>query len=75
MSNFLASVHTGAIQRVLEEREGGVGIWEARELDYARSAAAGGFLRLALVAAEKALLVSQLQHAEYGYGLNYSRSA
>jgi hypothetical protein len=33
-----------------------------------------GFLRLALVAAEKALVVSQLPRNEYEYGLNYGRT-
>jgi hypothetical protein len=41
-------------QEALEaEREGVVGLWEKRELDYARNAVRDGFLRLALVAAEK----------------------
>ncbi|KVF80072.1 MULTISPECIES: hypothetical protein [Burkholderia cepacia complex] len=54
-----------------EEREGAIGAWEQRELDYARVAVREGFLRLALVAAEKALIVSQLPRDEYEYGLNY----
>jgi hypothetical protein len=58
-----------------EERKGAIGPWEQRELDYARVAVRDGFLRLALVAAEKALIVSQLPRAEYGYGLNYGRPA
>lgn len=57
-----------------EEREGAIGLWEQRELDYARAAVRDGFLRLALVAAEKALIVSQLPRAEYEYGLNYGRT-
>lgn len=57
-----------------EERDGAVGPWEQRELDYARVAVRAGFLRLALVAAEKALVVSQLPRDEYEYGLNYSRT-
>jgi hypothetical protein len=57
-----------------EEREGAIGPWEQRELDYARIAARDGFLRLALAAAEKALIVSQLPRAEYEYGLNYGRT-
>ena len=57
-----------------EEREGAIGLWEQRELDYARIAVRDGFLRLALVAAEKALIVSQLPRAEYEYGLNYGRA-
>ncbi|MDN7901465.1 hypothetical protein QZM82_35275 [Burkholderia cepacia] len=56
-----------------EEREGAIGEWEQRELDYARVAVHDGFLRLALVAAEKALIVSQLPRDEYEYGLNYGR--
>lgn len=52
-----------------EESEGAVGPWEQRELEYARVAVRDGFLRLALVAAEKALVVSQLPRAEYEYGL------
>ena len=56
-----------------EEREGAIGAWEQRELDYARVAVRDGFLRLALVAAEKALIVSQLPREEYEYGLNYGR--
>ncbi|KVN48750.1 hypothetical protein WT12_08370 [Burkholderia territorii] len=56
-----------------DEREGAVGPWEQRELDYARVAVRAGFLRLALVAAEKALAVSQLPRAEYEYGMNYGR--
>jgi hypothetical protein len=58
-----------------EERKGAIGPWEQRELDYARVAVRDGFLRLALVAAEKALVVSQLPRAEYGYGLSYGRPA
>lgn len=61
-------------QAIEDEREGAVGPWERRELDYARAAAQSGFLRLALVAAEKALIVSQLPRAEYEYGLNYGRT-
>jgi hypothetical protein len=62
-------------QRAMEEeREGAIGPWEQRELDYARIAVRDGFLRLALVAAEKALIVSQLPRAEYEYGLNYGRA-
>ena len=57
-----------------DEREGAIGPWEQRELDDARIAVRGGFLRLALVAAEKALIVSQLPRAEYEYGLNYGRT-
>lgn len=57
-----------------EEREGAIGRWEQRELDYARIAVGDGLLRLALVAAEKALIVSQLSRAEYEYGLNYGRA-
>ncbi|MCA8100122.1 hypothetical protein [Burkholderia contaminans] len=56
-----------------EECEGAIGAWEQRELDYARVAVRDGFLRLALVAAEKALIVSQLPRDEYEYGLNYGR--
>jgi hypothetical protein len=56
------------------EREGAVGTWEKRELDYARIAVRDGFLRLALVAAEKALVVSQLPRNEYEYGLNYGHT-
>ncbi|KWB20826.1 hypothetical protein WL32_16990 [Burkholderia cepacia] len=56
-----------------EEQEGAIGAWEQRELDYARVAVRDGFLRLALVAAEKALIVSQLPRDEYEYGLNYGR--
>ena len=55
------------------EREGAVGPWEKRELDYARIAVRDGFLRLALVAAGKALVVSQLPRNEYEYGLSYGR--
>jgi hypothetical protein len=59
-------------ERAMEqEREGAIGAWERRELDYARAAVREGFLRLALVAAEKALIVSQLPRDEYEYGLNY----
>ena len=58
-----------------EERKGAIGPWEQRELDYARVAVRDDFLRLALVAAEKALIVSQLPRAEYAYGLNYGRPA
>ncbi|WP_176316683.1 hypothetical protein [Burkholderia vietnamiensis] len=61
-------------QAVEDQREGAIGPWERRELDYARVAVHNGFLRLALVAAEKALVVSQLPHAEYEYGLNYGRT-
>jgi hypothetical protein len=50
-----------------------IGPWEQRELDYARVAVPDRFLRLALVAEEKALIVSQLPRAEYEYGLNYGR--
>lgn len=56
-----------------QEREGAIGAWERRELDYARAAVRDGFPRLALVAAEKALIVSQLPRDEYEYGLNYGR--
>jgi hypothetical protein len=51
-----------------EEREGAIGPWEQRELDYARIAVRDGFLRLALVAAEKALVVSQLPLASTNTG-------
>lgn len=54
-------------------RAGAVGPWERRELEYARNAVRSGFLRLALVATEKALEVSQLPRAEYEYGLNYGK--
>jgi hypothetical protein len=60
-------------QAMEDEREGAIGPWEQRELDYARIAVHSGFLKLALVAAEKALIVSQLSRAEYEYGLNYGR--
>lgn len=60
-------------QAMEDEREGAIGPWERREIDYARMAVHNGFLRLALVAAEKALIVSQLPRAEYEYGLNYGR--
>jgi hypothetical protein len=61
-------------QAMEEQREGAIGPWEQRELDYAQVAVRNGFLRLALVAAEKALVVSQLPRAEYEYGLNYGRT-
>ncbi|MDO5946745.1 hypothetical protein [Burkholderia cepacia] len=61
-------------QRAMEEeREGAIGPWERRELEYARIAVRDGFLRLALVAAEQALIVSQRLRAEYQYGLNNGR--
>ena len=60
-------------QAMEDEREGAIGPWEQRELDYARIAVHSGFLKLALVAAERALIVSQLSRAEYEYGLNYGR--
>lgn len=60
-------------QAMEDEREGAIGPWEQRELEYARVAVRDGFLRLALVAAEKALVVSQLPRDEYEYGLNYGR--
>ncbi|VVE18413.1 hypothetical protein [Pandoraea cepalis] len=62
-------------QRAMEEeREGAIGPWEQRELDYARVAVRSGFLRLALVAAEKALIVSQLPRDEYEYGFNFGNA-
>jgi hypothetical protein len=62
-------------ERAMEQECGGgaIGAWERRELDYARAAVREGFLRLALVAAEKALIVRQLPRDEYEYGLNYGR--
>jgi hypothetical protein len=63
-----------ACQEAMEEgREGAIGPWEQRELDYARVAMRDGVLRLALVAAEMAPIVSQLPRAEYEYGLSYGR--
>ncbi|MFM0742248.1 hypothetical protein PQQ51_33945 [Paraburkholderia xenovorans] len=67
-------VITESEEALEEEREGAIGPWEQRELDYARIAVRDGFLRLALVAAEKALISSQLPRAEYEYGLNYGRA-
>ncbi|KVN07894.1 MULTISPECIES: hypothetical protein [unclassified Burkholderia] len=61
-------------QALEDEREGAIGPWERRELDYARVAVHDGFRRVALMAAEKALIVSQLSRDEYEYGLNYGRS-
>lgn len=60
-------------QAIEDEREGALGPWEQRELDYARAAQRAGWLRLALTATEKALLVSQLPPAEYAYGANYGQ--
>jgi len=62
-------------QAIEDEREGALGLWEQRELDYARTALRAGWLRLALTSAEKALLVSQLPPAEYAYGANYGQPA
>jgi hypothetical protein len=62
-------------QAIEDEREDALGLWEQRELDYARTALRDGWLRLALTAAEKALLVSQLPPAEYAYGANYGQPA
>ena len=62
-------------QAMEEEREGALGPWEQRELDYARVAHRDGWLRLALTAAEKALRVSQLPAAEYAYGASYGKPA
>jgi hypothetical protein len=72
--NVLALIDS--CQTAIEEyREGYAGDWEMRELDYARQAVANGFLRLALTAAEKALVVSQLPPAEYEYGMNYGHTS
>ncbi len=60
-------------ERLEAERKGAVGSWEQRELDYARAALASAWLRLALTAAEKAILVSQLLPEEYEYGMNYGK--
>jgi hypothetical protein len=62
-------------QAIEDERKGALGLWEQRELDYARTVLGAGWLRLALTAAEKALLVSQLPPAEYAYGTNYGQPA
>lgn len=75
--------HEGEVATLIEqcqqaiegERGGALGPWEQRELDYARTARRAGWLRLALTAAEKALLVSQLPPAEYAYGANYGQPA
>jgi hypothetical protein len=60
-------------QAIEDELEGALGPWELRELDYARTALRSGWLRLALAATEKALVVSQLSPDEYAYGVNYSK--
>jgi cytochrome c551/c552 len=73
--------HEGEVATLIEQcqeaiedaREGALGPWEKRELDYARTAQRAGWLRLALAAAEKALLVSQLPPDEYAYGASYSQ--
>ena len=62
-------------QAIEDSCEGALGPWEQRELDYTRTAQRTGWLRLALTAAEKALLVSQLPPAEYAYGANYGQPA
>jgi hypothetical protein len=62
-------------QAIERERDGVLGPWEQRELDYARAALRAGWLRLALTATEKALLVSQLSPAEYEYGASYGQPA
>jgi hypothetical protein len=53
--------------------DGKVGPWETQELEYADSAVNANMLRLALVATEKALDVSQLPADEYEYGFTYGR--
>jgi hypothetical protein len=60
-------------EQAIEAHKGEVGEWEAQLLEQARTALAGGWLRLALVAAGKALEVSTLPEQEYNYGLAYGR--
>jgi hypothetical protein len=62
-------------QQAIEEGEGALGPWEQSEINYARTALRSGWLRLALAAAEKALVVNRLPRAEYEYGANYGRPA
>jgi len=52
---------------------GQVGPWESRQLEVAERAVAANFLRLALVAAQNALAVSQLPREEYDYGVDAVR--
>lgn len=47
--------------------------WEAEELAYAEAAVHWNWLRLALVATEKAIAVSELPRDEYEYGFNYTK--
>jgi hypothetical protein len=54
----------------LLRRTGQLGPWEAQQLDAAESAVSANFLRLGLVAAQKALAVSQLPVEEYEYGVD-----
>jgi hypothetical protein len=51
---------------------GQLGPWEGQELAYADAAITASFLRIALVAADKALKVSQLSYEEYDYGFHYA---
>lgn len=60
-------------EQAIEAHNGEVGQWEAELLEQARTALAAGWLRLALVAAGKALEVSTLPESEYNYGLAYGR--
>lgn len=56
---------------VLIARSGHLGAWETKLLDFASSAVQSDFLAVALVAASKALAVSQLPQNEYDYGYKH----
>jgi hypothetical protein len=60
-------------EQAIEAHKGEVGEWGAELLEEARTALAGGWLRLALVEAGKALEVNTLPEKEYNYGFAYGR--
>jgi hypothetical protein len=59
----------------LADSSGNLGPWESLQLDYAEAAVRTNFLRLALVAIDKAIAVNKLSPPEYEYGFNYGGRA
>ena len=59
----------------LADSSGNLGPWECLQLDYAEAAVRTNFLRLALVAVDKAIAVNKLSPPEYEYGFNYGGHA
>jgi hypothetical protein len=57
----------------LADPSGNLGPWESLELDYAGAAVRTNFLRLALVAIDKAIAVNRLSAPEYEYGFTYGQ--